>query len=111
MLTFQVKDRIFGSSLEAQEYAQSQFNPPKIQVLGGKAKHPKFLALSPYKGVQLNLFQKSQVKTMVSQQLETESDVDIKITLQTTHCKIDYSIAYWFITLFCKKLGVKLDDE
>ena len=111
MLQFQVKNEIFESSLEAQEYAQSQFNPPKIQVLGGKAKHPKFLTLTPYKGDQLDIFQKSQVKAMVSRQLEVESEDWVNITLQTGRIKTDYSIAPCFIPLFCKKLGVKLDAE
>ena len=112
MLTFQVKDQTFSSSLEAQEYAESYcYDLPKIKVLGNKARHPKFLALTPYKGDQLDLFQKSQVKAMVNQRLEIESNSDIKVTLQTTHCKIDYSIAPCFVPLFCKKLGVKLDAE
>ena len=112
MLQFQVKDQIFTSSLDAQEYAESYcYDLSKIKVLGGKAKHPKFLALTPYKGDQLDILQKSQVKAMVSQQLEIKADVDIKVTLQTGHCKIDYSIAPCFIPLFCKKLGVKLDAE
>ena len=112
MLAFQVKDQTFGSSLEAQEYAKSyRYDLPKIKVLGGKVRHPKFLALTPYKGDQLDLFQKSQIKVMITQQLKIESDFDIKVTLQTTHCKIDYSIAPCFVPLFCKKLGVKLDAE
>ena len=112
MLAFQVKDQTFGSSLEAQDYAESYcYDLSKIKVLGGKARHPKFLALTPYRGYQLDLFQKSQVKVMITQQLKIESDFDIKIILQTTHCKIDYSIASCFVPLFCKKLGVKLDAE
>jgi len=111
MLTFKVKDYIFKSSLEAQDYAQSQVKRPKIQVLGGKARHPKFLTLSPYTGDQLDLFQKSQVKTMVSQQLEIESEDWVQVILHPAHLKIDYSIAPCFIPLFCKKLGVKLNAE
>jgi len=112
VLQFQVKDQIFTSSLEAQEYAESYcYDLSKIKVLGGKAKHPKFLTLTSYKGDQLDLFQKSQIKAMVSQQLEIESEDWVQVTLQTGHCKIDYSIAPCFIPLFVKKLGVKLDVE
>jgi len=112
MLQFQVKDQIFTSSLDAQEYAESYcYDLSKIKVLGGKVRHPKFLVLTPYKGDQLDLFQKSQVKSMVNQQLEVESEDWVKVTLQTRHRKINYSIAPCFIPLFCKKLGVKLDVE
>jgi len=112
MLQFQVKDQIFTSSLDAQEYAESYcYDLSKIKVLGGKARHPKFLTLTPYKGNPLDLFQKSQVKEMVNQQLEVESEDWVKVTLQPGHCKINYSILPCFIPLFCKKLGVNLDVE
>ena len=70
MLQFQVKDQIFESSLRAQDYAQSLHNPPKIQVLGGKARHPKFLALTPYQGDHLDLFQKSSITRNIQCQME-----------------------------------------
>ena len=112
MLQFQVKDQIFESSLEAQEYAESYcYDLSKIKVLGATPKKAKFFTIKPYQGDQLDLFQKSQVKAMVNQQLKTEADGDIKVTLQTAHRKINYFIAPCFIPLFCKKLGVKLDAE
>lgn len=87
------------------------FSPPKVEVTGAKCKSVKFLTIKPYTGKQLDLFQKSQVKEMINQQLEVESEDWVQVTLQPAHRRIDYSIAPCFIPLFCKKLGVKLDAE
>ena len=72
MLQFKVENRLFDSSLEAQDYAVSIGS--KITVEGGKAKNPKFLSHKlPDKSVQLDLIQKASVAKDVESQLKSIS--------------------------------------
>lgn len=70
MLQFKVENRLFDSSLAAQDYAVSTGS--KIIVTNGRSRQPKFLSHKlPDKSVQLDLIQKASVAKDVQSQLHS----------------------------------------